>query len=300
MDDSNMDANKAFTILGLDRSASSADINKKFKSMLRDSHPDGEKGDHDDMVELNEARAVALKNNFESGQIIPIEQFQEIMVLSQLKTFELQNISKRVEESKKEFSKQATNKLKSYKKVSTVLTAIFAGVLFLGKEVPKDFFHETIPHTILLEMDGDREKKILMEAELKDRNADISRFWKSNLLMLSVFSGFGIWYFKRRIERAESLLKDLEVNISTRSLMHRFLRKLLKHKYEQSWSLDELVEEIAIWPKELDQFRGLINEIGDFNLAMFLIDRSQELNLLKTDELMIDGELIEKYSIVNS
>lgn len=289
-----MDTTKAFLALGLNRTASSQEVEDRFRSLANDVHPD-KGGSDEQMSELNEARATALKFIADSNALVPEKALQEALVAVQSKTLNQQDLSNRIAESRKIIRDRTTNKLRKYRLASTMLAAICGGAIFIVNDIPKELFFARIPESALLHMDMSRREEI--EATYKDINAFYSRLWLAGWFGLVVISGIGAWYFSLRIDRAENELKDLEDHTNTKTLMYNYLKCFIPDKLSKFWTLEELVQAIEEWPMKSKRFKKLSKEIGSLRFAQYLIDRALKMELIVSNEIMEDGELVEQYSI---
>ena len=289
-----VDSTQAFVILGLDNSASTQEVEERFRSLANDAHPD-KGGSDQQMSELNEARATALKFLGDVNAMVPAEALQGALIAAQSHALARQHLSHKIAESRKEIRDRATNKLRKYRRASTILAAVCAGALFLGKEIPKEFFHTNISKTELRRMD------VVMREEwqdyIEDRNTEYSRLWQMASFNFAICAGIGAWFFSFRIERAEHELKELEEQTSTKTLLYKYLQDIVPTKVSSFWTLEDIAQAIEEWPMESKQFKRLAREIGPLRFAQYLTDRALELDLIVSKELMVDGVLIEQYSI---
>ena len=247
------------------------------------------------MSELNEARETALKFIGDANAMVPVKALQGALIAAQSHALARQHLSHRILESRKEIKDRATNKLRKYRRASTIFAAVCAAALFLGKEIPKELFHTNIPEAELLRMDTvDREELL---THIKDKNAEHSRMWLMGSFILVIYAGIGAWFFTFRIERAEHELKELEEQTSTKTLLYKYLRDVIPDRVSSFWTLEDVVQAIEDWPMESTKFKCLAGEIGSLSFAQYLTDRALEMGLIVSRELMVDGVLIEQYSI---
>jgi len=132
-----MDYKKAFSLLGLPTDSSLDDVEKAYKKLVPESHPD--KGGSDEkMTALNEARNF-LREYF-SGSNLPaiIQQFGIAVRDMNAIAINQRNIERKVEKATEDVRKTATDRLKNWRQIAIVFATISAAAIFLGKDIPKD------------------------------------------------------------------------------------------------------------------------------------------------------------------
>lgn len=286
-----MNKEKAFSVLGLNSSADSKQIERKFKSLARKCHPD-HGGTDKSMAELNEARSVALEHLNSNNSLITYEALQNALVQVQEQQFAQQHLMTKASESRNEMLVRSTNKLRRFRKYALVLAAVSTAILFIGKDLPKDLITMLAPPIDKTHLDASQVQAI--EMEIDERGEEYSRMWSVLSLLLAGYAGGCAWYLSYRIDRAELELKDIEENTSTKQLMYRFLSHLLEHHITSQWTLNELILAVERYAL-LSEHRRLINDIGPFSFAKYLTDRAMAMGLVHAMEVMEEGVLIEHY-----
>ena len=108
----NMDRKKAFSVLGVDDSVSSHEVEERFRVLANDAHPD--KGGSDQLMsELNDARATAIKFIDNGNALVPAKALQSALIAVQSQALAQQHLSNRILESRKDISARTTNKLRT-------------------------------------------------------------------------------------------------------------------------------------------------------------------------------------------
>lgn len=289
-----MNSTRAFEILGIQGHPTPAEIEQSFRALASEAHPD-KGGSDQQMSELNEAKAVALGFINGANALVPVQIFQNALIVAQSHAAERHQRAQRLTESKKEVKTLATNKLRSYRRISTILAAICAGAMFLGKEVPAELFHKNVPASVLQNLDMlEREQ---LEARVAEENAKLSQMWLLFTLGFVVYAGIGAWFFTMKIDRVEHDLKQFEEDTSTKTLMHKHLRDLLQAKVSSSWTMEDLACAIEARLTTPEKFRGLVRTIGPMRLAQYLTERAVDIDLIESKETLADGELVEQYSV---
>lgn len=137
-----MDYKEAIEILELPMDCSSLEeVEKAFKALAKIHHPDVG-GVNEKMTLINEARDTLISYLVECN--LPALKTYEIMVTKMSDIVnEKRNIERKVEKIERDIYKTSTNKLKMWKQVSLLLTAIATTAFFLGKEIPKEILNQT-------------------------------------------------------------------------------------------------------------------------------------------------------------
>ena len=114
---------------------------------------------------------------------------------------------------------------------------------------------------------------------------------------MALYSAFFAWTFNNRIERVEEKLRDLEEQTGTKTFLFRFLHDILSEKLTDSWTLEEMADDITKWARNSNNYGHVVRTLGPIQFAQFLIDRAHQLNLISIREELVQGHLVEYYTI---
>lgn len=132
-----MDYKKAISLLGVSTESSLDDIEKAYKNLVQEYHPDLG-GSDKKMAELNEARDF-LREYF-AGSNFPaiLQQFEVAVRDMNAIAINQRNVERKVEKATEDVRKTATNRLKNWRQIALVFAAISVAAIFLGKDIPKE------------------------------------------------------------------------------------------------------------------------------------------------------------------
>lgn len=318
-----MDKEEAFKILELEITANAEQVEEKFKLLANQNHPD-RGGSGDAMARLNVARDKAHEFLAVKRPLVPIESIHQIVLASQEKLVEHQQLTEKANESKNEIRARSTNRLRGSRRVAGIFVAISAVVTFFGKQIPKDILpSEPPPFYVNFLQEKD-------EIKLRDRWInDVDELTRGLTLLgfvVLTMAGGIAWVITNRIDKIEHDVKDFEELTNSKRMMFLFLKQLLGDKINAQWSFDQFSSAIEEWA--FDNIRlhsGLsrarsrpsrffilspINEytnalqlnhlpraIGIHSFANYVLDRSLVLGLIESMESYEDGVLVETYVI---
>lgn len=296
-----MDTNQAFEILGLDPLTTPEEIEKRFRQLATERHPD-HGGANEPMSELNEARSTALTALVHSRAMVPIDALHSAVELVATSHHKHQLAEKRVTKAQEDLKSRSTGTLRQYRRVAGVLAAVASAAVFLGNEIPADFLHTT--PTRLLVTEGEP-PPVAVDSELQDRvdeyNRMMSRYWLFTWLSVAAYGGLGAWWFTRRIESMEHHLRDLEEETGTKTLLYKFLREILGDNIHGRWTLEELNAAIFQWQHtQSGPYAHAAIGLGSLRFAQYLMDRAQQVRLVTVREESDREGLTEYYQVTRT
>lgn len=278
-----MDHQSALAILGASPSSTSQEVEDLFRSLAAKNHPD-KGGTNEDMARLIEARRVILAELEKSSALVPLSQLESALTAATNKLSQAQDLRARIEESKKELRLRSTNRLRRYQRYAGIAAAVSGAALFLGKDLPSEFFPEP----------G------VMDISQQERSKSLRRMWVIGTFSIAMYAGFGAWFFTSRIQKTESMLQRLDEETATKSLLHTILRRILGDKVADGWTLTEFVTDIESWATSDESYSRLVRDVGALSFAQYLTAKGEQLSLLAVSELLQGGHLVERYSVQTS
>ena len=275
-----MDVREAYEHLGLEIGAAKEEIERSFRRLTNERHPD-HGGTDEAMAALNEARSTALKFLDQPTSLVSVEALKTAMALVTTRNEERQLIEQRVAKAQEQLRFQSTNKLRRYRRIAGILAACSAAAFFLGQEFP-------ISGLIPVDAKG---------------FAEINRSWSIGCFVIGVYGTIGAWLLTNRIDQVEQELRELEDQTGTKMLMYIFLQDILGERIHQNWTLMDLMKEISkwaeepIWRKRTGSYGRVIRSIGPLRFGQFLVDRAQQIGLVSAHDESDQGDFVEYYKL---
>lgn len=318
-----MDKEEAFKILELEITANAEQVEEKFKLLANQNHPD-RGGSGEAMARLNVARDKAHQFLAEKRPLVPIESISQIVLASQGKLVEHQQLTEKANESKNEIRARSTNRLRKSRRVAGIFIAISAVVTFFGKQIPKDIL-STEPPTFYANFSQEKDAIKIRDQWNKDVNELTRGLTLLGFVVLTMAGGMA-WRITNRIDKIEHDVKDFEELTNSKRMMFLFLKQLLGDKINAQWTFDQLSSAIEEWAfgyirlhsdyskarhrpsgpfilfptheyTNAFQLKHLPRAIGIHSFANYVLDRSLLLGLIESMESYEEGVLVETYII---
>jgi len=191
-------------------------------------------------------------------------------------------VAREVEVASRQIKQHLTNNLRRYRELSILFGGLSAAALFLGKDLPTQFFGTS--------------------------GADPGFIIAT--LSVGMCSAVVYWLLKTRIERAERGIDELSAYLSFRS---HYVAHIIGSEQEDPyirrtrWTFQELERRIDMWHSAVlggilgDRYRRwalLAREAGSEDFARLLLTKGKELELLKREEEVGDRFLNEYYTLL--
>ncbi len=196
-------------------------IQKSFKKMASKYHPDKETGSDELMAKLNRAKEVLLEK-YSPTNLIVISKNLELAIAKTNQATEVQRkLEGQASTLKIESLSDATHRLHHMKNVAFVLMAISALMLFLGKDLPKEFvsFFHLAPLSALEVVD-------------KPKGSDLTKqYLRENGSDFSINSAEEMLYFMEKMEKMEKLKKaDQKYNDKEKQELKSYLYQMIDYE----------------------------------------------------------------------
>ena len=213
---------------------------------------------------------MALNSLLQSNALTPMQTIQTTIELYSSYQREQRLVEDRVEKAQEYFRQRSTNRLRQYRNAATIFGVLSAAALFFGQELPN---------------------------YISPQIFEVTYRWPLWCFVIAVYTGLIAWFLSFQINRVEQKLRDLEEQTGTKTLLYRFLQGIIGKKLHDSWTLEQMADDIDEWVEKSNSYGHVIRTIGSIQFAQFLIDRANQLNLILIRDELVQGQLVEYYTI---
>ena len=103
--------------------------------------------------------------------------------------------------------------------------------------------------------------------------------------------------FSLLINYVESQLRDIQIQVSTRTQLHKLLKEILGQKVHNKWTLQEMVIAVSKWKSPVRAYRRVVKAVGSLGFAQFITDHAQRIDLVSVQSRMEEGSIVEYYMV---